>query len=358
MTRPARLTAVLLAVIACKPASPPEPPPSRPIPSSTELQSPATLHGPVVSIDLVGTTRKSDAQAALTTTIGAPYDPAAIARDVRALWGLRGISDVQVDARHTAEGVSLRYRIVELPRIRQISIDGGSPLYTAATRIRVADIKDAPQDSTLIKNLAEVLRAELVSHAFLDATVDWRTVDAGEGRVDVVLTVTAGPKVTLSTLTFRGHRILKTAELAALLRTHGVAVGQPFAPAATQRALIAVMARYRDLGHIHAELGETSETRSPDRATISVTYELREGDVYRLGKLAIRGALVAPVRDYEKRLGARPGQPFNTSQLASGLDKIRALHRERNAGEPNITPMTTIDEKTKKVDLTLEIAKP
>lgn len=357
-TRAARI-GLLLVACACKPASSTTPTttPTTPTPA-TAPTTPQSLHGPVVSIELTGTTREPEVQSALTTSIGAAYDATAVARDVRALWRLRGISDVQVDARQTANGVALRYRIVELPRIRKIEIQGGQALYTTTTRIHSADLKDVPQDPRILKQLAEELRMELNSHAFLDATVDTRLVDTGDGRVDVVLTVTEGPKVTLAALTLRGNTKLKTPELEALCRKHGLAVGQPVTPAATQAALLAVIARYHDIGHIHAELGPTSETRSADRTTLTASYEFREGAAYRLGKLVFRGALVAPLRDYEKRLGARPGQPFNTSQLARGIDEIRALHRQRNAGEPNITPMTTIDEKTKKVDLTLEIAKP
>lgn len=353
MTRFLRISA--LALLACKPAAPPSPPPT---PPDIQPATPATLTGPVVSIDLTGTTREPDAKATLTTTIGASYDPTAIARDVRALWRLRGIADIHVDAKPVPGGVAVRYRIDELPRIRKIDIQGGPPLYTAAWRIRTADIKDVPQDPATIKQLAGELRSDLTDHAFLDAAITWRTVPTEDDRVDLILDVDAGPQISLAALTLRGNKKLKTGELETIFRARGIAVGQPFARPAQGEALLAVTARYQDVGHVDAEIVALSETRSPDRKTISTSFEIREGDAFRLGQLKFTGTLVAPVREYEKLLALRPGQPFNRSKIVAGIEKIRAMHRDRGAGEPNVTPLTNLDRTKKKIDLTFELSAP
>jgi outer membrane protein insertion porin family len=354
----AALLLAWLACLACKPTASPTPPPaSSPASSRAVAATPPTrdaLRGPIVAIDVIGTSR-TEVRDALGTAVGAAYDPASIARDVHALWRLRGIADIQVDARPQAGGVALRYRIRELPRIATVSLEGGPILYVAQWRIRLAGIKDVPQDPTTLTTLAEEMRAELVSRAYLDAIVDTRIVEAGEDRVDVVFTVTEGPQVTLAALTLRGHKKLATAELTALLRSHGVAVGQPFTAARLDAARLGVLTRYQDLGNLNAEFAAVSELRSPDGATISATYELREGDTLRLGKLTVRGALLLPVREYEQLLGVRRGQPFNRSRVALGLEKIRIRHSERG-GPPNITPLTEIDRKRKAIDLTIEIS--
>ncbi len=351
------LRLAFLAFLACKPTIAPTPPPaSSPTPPvATPPPTRESLRGPIVAIDVSGTSRSADVSAALSTTIGAAYDPAVIARDVHALWRLRGMADIQVDARPQAGGVALRYRIRELPRIASVSLEGGSILYAPRWRIRLAGIKDVPQDPTILRKLADELRAELVSQAYLDATVDVRIVAAGEDRVDVVLKVTEGPQVKLDALTLRGNKKLGTAELTALFRSHGVGVGQPFTSASLDAARLGVLARYQDLGNLDAEFATVSEVRSPDGATVSATYGLREGDTLRLGKLTVRGPLLLPAREYELLLGLRRGQPFNRSRVADGLEQIRVRHRERG-GPPNITPITEIDRKRKVIDLTIEIS--
>jgi outer membrane protein insertion porin family len=354
----ARARLAVLALLACKPTAPPTTPPPTPPATTAPPATPAALAGPIVSIDLIGTTREHDAESALTATLGAAYDPAVIARDVRALWRLRGIADIHVDAKPVPGGVALRYRIDELPRIRKLELRGGPPLYTAAWRIRTADIKDVPQDPATIKQLVGELRGDLTDHAFLDATVTWRAAPADDGRVDIIVDVDAGPQVSLAALTLRGHKKLKTGELETIFRTHGIAVGQPFTRPAQDEALLAVTARYQDVGHVNAEILALSESRSPDHRTISTAYEIREGDAFRLGQLKVTGSLVAPVREYEKLLALRPGQPFNRSKIVAGIEKIRAMHRDRGAGEPDVTPLTELDRTTKKIDLTIEISTP
>lgn len=352
--RGAACTLACLALLACKPAAPPTPPPSSPSPVAKPPPTRASLRGPIVALDIVGSDRP-EVRSAPGSTVGATYDPELIARDVHAMWRLRGIADIQVDARPDAGGVALRYRVRELPRVARVSLDGGPILHTASWRIRLAGIKDVPQDPAELARLAAELRAELVAAAYLDATVDTRIVAAGEDRVEALLKVDAGPQVKLATLTLRGNKKLGTAELTALFRGHGVAVGQPFTGAGVDAARLAVLARYQDLGNLDAEFVSAAEQRSPDGATIAATYELREGDTLRLGKLTVRGALLLPVREYEQLIGVRRGQPFNRSRVAEGLEKIRIRHRERG-GPPNVTPLTEVDRKRKAIDLTIEIA--
>jgi outer membrane protein insertion porin family len=348
--RPGLLVAALLA---CRPAVAPAPPPA-PAPAP----EPAGLTGPVVAIELTGTARQLDARAVLVTAVGATYDPDTLARDVRALWRLGGVDDVRVDARPVPGGVALRYRVTELPRVRRLDLRGGPPVLTALWKMRTAEIRDVPQDPAAIQRLVAELRDDLVARAYLDAAVTWRTAPTDDGRVDVVLDIDAGPRVTVGALDLRGHRRLAAGELAQILRAHGLAVGQPFVRAARDEALLAAVARYRDLGHVDAELRPLPEVRSPDGDTVALAVEVREGDAFRLGKLTVKGALVAPVRDYERRLGVRPGQTFAASKLAAGLDEIRALHRERGAGEPGIVTVPVLDAAARTIDLTLEISPP
>lgn len=354
MTHGAACTLACLALLACKQAAPPTPPPSAPTPVAKPPPTRASLRGPIASLDIVGSSRP-EVRSAIGSAVGVAYDPELIARDVLAIWRLRGIADVQVDARPEAGGVALRYRVRELPRVARVSLDGGPIEVTASWRIRLAGIKDVPQDPTELKQLADELRAELVAAAYLDATVDPQVVAAGEDRVEVVLKVSAGPQVKLASLTLRGNKKLGTAALTAVFRDHGVAVGQPFTGAGVDAARLAVLARYQDLGNLDAEFASAAEQRSPDRATIAATYELREGDTLRLGELTVRGALLLPVREYEQLLGVRQGQPFNRSRVAEGLEKIRIRHRERG-GPPNVTPLTEVDRKRKSIDLTIEIS--
>ncbi len=346
--------ALLLALFACKPAAAP----ASPTATATAPAPAGGLAGPVVSIELTGTSRERDARAALITTTGAAYDPATIAGDVRALWRLGGLADIHVDARPAADGVALRYRLTELPRVRKVEIEGGPRLLTAPWKIRTAELKDVPQDPAALERLTVDLRDDLVANAYLDAAVTRRAVPVDDGRVDIVLDIEAGPEVSLAALGLRGNTRLKTAELEAIFRAHGVAVGQPFVGAADHAARIAVLARYHEIGHVNAALVALPETRSPDRRTISIAFDVQEGDAFRLGEVSFTGALIAPVRDYERAVALRPRQTFVRSKIVAGIEKIRSMHRERGASEPTVLTHTSVDPVKKTLDLTFEISGP
>lgn len=349
-----RLCLVALALFACKPAAAPRAP-------DEPVAAPATstaIAGSVVAIELTGTTREQEARAALRTTTGAPFDAARIAADVRALWGLGGLADVEVDARPVPGGVALRYRVSELPRVRKVEIEGGSQVLAALWKVRVADIKDVRQDPAALQRLTTDLQDDLVASAYLDAVVTRRSVPADDGRVDIVLKIDAGPRVTLAALDFRGNSRLRNGELEGIFRAHGLAVGQPFVGSGRDAALLAVTSRYQDVGRLQAEVIALPETRSADRSTITLAFEMREGETFRVGKLKFTGALIAPVRDYERQLAVRPRQIFSRSQIVAGIEKIRAMHRERGKGEPEVTTLTEVDAAAHTLDLTFEIKAP
>lgn len=354
ISRPAALRslAALLALLACKPAATTPPaglPPKKPAdPPAAASQG---LRGPVVSLEVTGLggDRQATATEAISTRVGAPYDPNALAADVRALWRRFSLADVQVDARPAAGGVALRYRVREHPQLRKLEFQGGPALYLDTFRSRRPP--EGAYDPAVLSRLAEEIRADLSDHGFLDALVTWRTVDAGQGSVDVVVATEAGPQVKLGALEIRGNKRLKIPELQQILKKRGVAVGQPFPRPALDLALTDVLTRYQQLGHMTARVAETRDTRSPDGAQISLTLVVEEGDQYRIGKLEIRGSGdAAAVR---RELGLREGEVFDQVKVRGGFERLRAAQKARDAPEPGAR-IENVDPRRKTVHLLVE----
>jgi hypothetical protein len=124
----------------------------------------------------------------LATQVGAPYDAAAVASDVRTLWDLGRFSDVSAETVEDGDGVDVRYHVVLEPRygLREIRFEP----HPFGLEVSVAP-------GTLLTRadgakLAAIARSQLVDRGWNDAKVDWRFQPAPHEQVDLMLTIDGG----------------------------------------------------------------------------------------------------------------------------------------------------------------------
>lgn len=331
-------------------------------PLDTEKAAPAArledLRGALVSIDVAGVPeeRVAAARSVLHSSVGAPFDRAQVAADLRAIWGLGAIADVHADARPAQGGVALRFTVREVQRIRSIDVTGttgiSSAQWLAKMPIKNGDFADPVR-------LAEVRRSmleQLLQAGFHNAKVTWKATEVKGAGVNVVFEVEQGKLVSLASIEFRGNKAVSKKELLALMaKDGGAATGQRYWRNALEHGLDQVSNRYFDLGYVNAIIGPVGEKLGPDGAAMTVTVPIQEGDQYRLGELAFQGALVAPAREYASRFGLRRGQVFSRRKIAEGMDKIRELHRSKGQPVDNIVPITEMDAGKKRIKVTIQV---
>jgi Surface antigen variable number repeat len=163
----------------------------------------------------------------LATQVGRPFDGAAIAQDVRALWNTGRFHDIRVETIERPEGADVTFLAVPEPQyalheIRlkpnpfgiQLSMPPGAML----TRARAQD-------------LARTAERQLKERGYWKAKVDWEFVPAIHGRFDLVLSMMAGeaPRIRASGDTsLHPPKVYSAAAIddyAARLTSHYIALG-------------------------------------------------------------------------------------------------------------------------------------
>ncbi len=322
---------------------------------------PGELHGALVLVDVVGLPgdREQTARSALHSAVGAGFDRAQVAADLRALWALGSVADARASARAVRGGVALRYSVREQPRIHSLDVEGGRAVpaaqWTAQIPIKSGDYFDPVKLSTLRRQML----GKLQELGFFSAKVTFKSSEAKEGGVDVVFTTEEGRLVALMAVEFRGSKKVPRKTLLQLLgQNDGAAIGSRYWRGALERGLLQVSAHYHDLGYVGVAVGQVQEKVSADGGQVSIVVPIREGDQFRLGELAVEGALVAPESEYVGRFALRPGQIFSRSKVAAGIDQIRELHRSKGQPDLDVVPLTEVDAKKKTIKVTLRVVKP
>jgi outer membrane protein assembly factor BamA len=86
-----------------------------------------------------------------------------------------------------------------------------------------------------------------------------------------------------------------------------------------------------------------------------VVIPIEEGPRFKIGRLAVKGAMLASEREHLKLLGLRKGQVFNRSSPPAWTAGNSSTPARAN---PNIEPQTNVNVDKKLVDLAFEIGPP
>jgi outer membrane protein insertion porin family len=353
----ARVVFALLALLAACAASPPAPARwpcreyqarlavGRAEPALTDLDEVAGL--PITRVDVAG-----DSTGRIREAIHA-RPPAALSRgliadDVRRIWRLEIVEDVEVEAAREGRGVALTYRVVERPLIGRVRLESGGAWVPG--RRGLERLAGGIYDPARLARVAERLRGDWVQAGHLRAQVQVGVRRGGDGRVDVCLDGRPGPRFVVERVALVGNRRIADGELLARIRTEA---GRVNTPGGLYRAdllaedVYSLTALYYDRGMVQASVASPEVEVDAARATLRVSLRVHEGPVYHLGRVEVRGLGVTP-----GELGLASGEVFNRAKVSQAMLRLRDLaHRE-------VQPATEIDEDGRRIHLVLEVEAP
>jgi outer membrane protein assembly factor BamA len=252
---------------------------------------------------------------------GTPVDDAAIGATVRAVWATGLVDDVWIESEEAAGGVVLSVHTAPRRPVHALFLDAPAGFGEADAEKSLGLRAGAPLDGSKVATKLREVVAAFVDDGYLDASVAVSGVARPEG-IDVCAKVAPGERATIAEVRVDGAKVLRAEDVRARVGDAGAnAVGAPLRPAALDNAALRVetFAYEHGLLEAHAKIGHEG---SGAKRTLVVT--LREGPVYRVGKVTCVGApaAVAACPDLQKRLP--PGSVFRTSLLVGFMHELRA----------------------------------
>lgn len=163
----------------------------------------------------------------LLTQVGAPYDAATVARDVRWLWSTGRFRDIRVEAVPDRGGTDVIFRVTPEPLypVREVK------LRPNAFGLQISLPPGTPVSQPRARELAAGALRQLKQRGYAHARVTASLAPAGRGRADVVLDLSPGEQLRLKPVgdaSLRAPRWYSPEAVeahAARLRAHYVAQG-------------------------------------------------------------------------------------------------------------------------------------
>jgi outer membrane protein insertion porin family len=324
-----------------------------------ERPEPALAGLPIVRVAVRGPASLADANlaGALATKVGDVFDREAIDRDVRRLWRLGVVSEVRIDATRERLGVAITFVVDAAPLVRTMTTDP-VPDDDGAREAHLRAMAGGIYDPMRLHRAGHRLEEELKSIGHMKAAVAVRARRAGPGLVDVCVAAAPGPRYVIDRIDFPGARRIDQDALRALVRRASGdidAAGGAYRAEMLDEDIMKIDAAYYDAGMVNVKVGSPVVVIDEGRARVVVKVPIVEGDVFRIGAIAWKGVAAGDVARYASELGVKSGDVFTRTALATGLDKLRSLERDRGH-KGDVDPATAIDTTRHVIDLTIEVA--
>ena len=320
----------------------------------------------VASVEFEGLERVEAAaiRQVLVNRANRPFRPDQVPNDIRAVYGLKFFSDVQLYSEPVDNrSIKLIFVLVEKPAVRRVVYEGNDDVSTDDIK-EVVDVRPYTilSEAKIKKNVQKIL--DLYSEkGFYLAEVDYKLRKASKNQVDVVFVMLENAKVEVRNIRFVGNRNLSDDLLKSRIQTREGSLLSFLTDAGTYRKeafeidMLRLSATYYDNGYINVKVGTPDVEISPDRRFIYITLRIEEGEQFTIRKLSFSGDTPDSGADMADYVSIEEDEIFNRSKLQKDLLNLKNLFENEGYAYANIAPVTRVDQEKRLIDVSFEVDK-
>ena len=235
----------------------------------------------------------------------------------------------------------LVYTIEEGPRIRvrDIEFEGNDSISDVELRKHIGTktylwiFRDGQFDQDAVEADAAAVQSFYRREGYLDARVGYRLdYAANQQDLTVTFTIAEGERYYVEAIDFEGNTVMTDEELSTLC---SLAVGGPMLQNRLDDAARDIQSAYGERGYIYASVRPV-RVFSETPQFVLITINIEEGDLYRVGRIDVRGNERTQDKVVRREFDLYPNDVFNTAKVREAED---ALRRTQLFGLASIAPV-------------------
>jgi outer membrane protein insertion porin family len=288
------------------------------------------------------------------------YSPEALQEDLRLVYGMGYFSDVRIESEDAPEGKLVTFIVAERPVVSQIKIQGNKQIKTPDIQKTLGVKLGRVLDQNQVRKDAEGIRKLYTDKGYLSAEIEYKLTPSGEGETSVDYYIRENEISKIKKITFVGNTNIKSKQLRGIMETRQknflsfITSAGIFKEEALQKDVEKLMAYYYYQGYIKATVSNPTVTHEGKDIFISIPVE--EGDRFNIGTVDLTGDLILPRESLAKDLQAIEGKVFSSNYLNKDMVNLRELYADKGYANVDISPLTSIHDEQKTVDITYDIA--
>ncbi|WP_444921551.1 outer membrane protein assembly factor BamA [Microbulbifer sp. CnH-101-G] len=293
---------------------------------------------------------------ALPVRVGDEIESVEIQSATRALFRTGYFEDIQIGRENGVLVVTVRER----PAISKIEISGNKAI---ATEDLLKGMKDNGLSEgqifkrATLEGLAQELERQYVAQGRYGASVKTEVKELPRNQVELRVIVDEGSVAAIKHINVVGNRAFSDEELAEIfeLQTTGwlswLRSDDKYSREKLTGDLERLESYYLDRGYLDFQIESTQVSLSPDKQSVFITVNVREGDVYTVSEVDLAGDPVVSEEEIKRLLLVREGQTFSQIRMTTTSDYItkRLGNEGYTFAEVNGIPEPNKEDNTVKI---------
>jgi len=284
----------------------------------------------------------------------------ALREDLKSIFQMGYFLDVRAEKRDWERGKAIVFLVEEKPVIKEIKFSGNKALKTKELEEVVGLKTRAVLNLEAVKESVSKILKKYHEEAFFVAEVEYELETLKKGEVVVHFKIREHKKIRIKTIAFSGNRVFPDEKLKKLLPEtreesflSWVTKAGTFKEEVLERDLDAILVFYYQKGFYQVKVGKPQVTH--DDRGITITIPVEEGRQFKVGKLDIKGDLLASKEELFKLVNISVGEILNRDKVKESVSRLTDRYADKGYAFVDVTPQTVAHQENDWVDLTFEI---
>jgi len=297
----------------------------------------------------------------IETKPGAPYNPAALREDLKAIAAMGYFDDVQIEATDGPDGKNVVFRVFEKPIIKTLKFKGLDAIkeeeITKAIDVKENFVLNSGKLNEGAEKIKELYRAK----GYYNTTVKTDIVYPDDKGAVVTYTIDEGKKVFVKEITFEGNSTFSAKQLRKQMDTSEKGLFSWLTDSGlldrdkVKQDADKIVAFYHDNGFLEARVGQP-EIRQ-DGKWLYVNFAVNEGPRFTVGQVDCDGELIVPKEEILKLMTIGQEKYMSSKVVRDNVTAINDVYAEHGYAFSEIAPDLKKSEVSQRADLTLHIKK-
>ncbi len=299
----------------------------------------------------------------INTRVGASLNDEVLDGDVRALYKLGQFRDIKVESDSGAGGVKLTFVLDEKPLISDIAFQGNKKIKSDDLRPEVTQRTFNVLDDKAVAESMQKIREAYAKKGFYLADVDYHLEATDKGDAKLIFDVREHKGVMVRRVLFVGNKVFKDKELRKIIKTRQKGAfsfltnSGKYEEEILKNDVLFLTYHYLNHGYLRVKISPAKTTISKDRRYIFVTFQIHEGEQYRIGRIGISGDILTTRQELEGALVTKAGDIYSQRTLDTDIQGLIERYGDEGYAYANIVPQTVPNDENLTADIDVRISK-
>jgi outer membrane protein insertion porin family len=289
---------------------------------------------------------------------GDPFDADRLDRSLKTLYATGLFQDVRL----ARDGDTLVVHVVENPLVNRVAFEGNHKL----TDDQLRQIIQVKPRAVFTPAVAEEDRQRILDgyakRGYYNATVSPQVIRLDQNRVDVVFQINDGEVTLISKIVFVGNKEFSEGRLSEVINSREsrwwrfLSTSDEYDPDRLSFDKELLRRFYLKNGYIDFTIVDAKSELAPDRSGFFLTFTIREGDRYRVGKVDITSHLRNLTGDsLRSDLQLESGDWYDGDAVGRSVEAMEKDVHDRGYSFVEVKPLISKHPDKKTVDLAFDV---